>query len=128
MPMVLDIDPARGFYLVPPVAGTALKFGDHSFSLSGHPARDRRPSADESAALSALAGNRLADYRRYRLAETRTCFYTWSGADERFVVAPAGHRGWVLTGFTGHGFKFGALMGERMAAMLAGRIDPDRLT
>jgi len=34
----------------------------------------------------------------------------------------------VLSGFSGHGFKFGALIGERVADALAGRIDPQALT
>ena len=40
-PMVLDIDPDCGFYLVPPVAGTGMKIGDHRFTLTGDP--DQRP-------------------------------------------------------------------------------------
>ena len=46
-PMVLDIHGAGGIYVVPPVAGSGLKVGDHSFSLKGHPGRDRAASAAE---------------------------------------------------------------------------------
>ena len=57
MPMLLDIDAESGFFAVPPVAGTGLKFGDHSFSLTGDPDREREAVADEVAGL-------LADCRR----------------------------------------------------------------
>lgn len=34
----------------------------------------------------------------------------------------------VLAGFSGHGFKFGALVGERLAETLAGERSPEELT
>jgi hypothetical protein len=33
-PLILDIGPDSGFYLVPPVGGTGLKIGDHN--TNGH--------------------------------------------------------------------------------------------
>lgn len=114
-----------GFYAVPPVDGSALKVGDHGFSLKGHPDRERAPSADEATTVTALAGTRLRDLARYRTIETRTCFYSVT-ADERFVALRIGNA-WVLAGFSGHGFKFGALMGERLAAALAGDLPADEL-
>ena len=49
-PMLLDqIEAAAGgFYAVPPIDGTALKVGDHGFSLTGHPARERAPTRTSS--------------------------------------------------------------------------------
>jgi len=119
-PMLLDqIEAAEGgFYAVPPVAGTALKVGDHGFSLRGHPDRERTPSAEERATVLALAGSRLRDLTRYRVLEARTCFYSVT-ADERFIVERC-EQAWVLAGFSGHGFKFGALIGERVADALTG--------
>ena len=40
---LLDLAAEGGFYLVPPVAGTPIKIGDHSFSRQGHPDDDRTP-------------------------------------------------------------------------------------
>jgi sarcosine oxidase subunit beta len=119
-PMLLDqIEAAEGgFYAVPPVAGTALKVGDHGFSLRGDPNRERAPTARELATVSALAASRLPDFARYRVLEARTCFYSVT-ADEAFIVERCA-QAWVLAGFSGHGFKFGALIGERVAAALAG--------
>lgn len=114
-PMLINLESEAGFYLVPPVAGTGLKIGDHRFTLTGSPDDDRTPGAEEAEAVLALARRRLAGGARYRVASGRVCFYTCT-ADERFIVEPLGRRTWVMTGFSGHGFKFGAAMGEAMAA------------
>ncbi|NNG03710.1 MAG: FAD-dependent oxidoreductase [Inquilinus sp.] len=126
MPMVLDIDPAFGFYLVPPVGGTLMKVGDHSFSLTGDPDRDRQVADAETASLLEGCARRLAGFDRYRPGEAKSCFYTVE-AEERFVVEPIGAAGWVMTGFSGHGFKFGALMGEAVAETLTGDRSPTAL-
>ncbi len=119
MPMVLDIDPALGFYLVPPVGSTRMKVGDHSFTLTGDPDKDREATVDEAATLMDGCHSRLTGFDRYRQSELKICFYTVE-SEERFIVEPVGSAAWVMTGFSGHGFKFGALMGEAMADALEG--------
>ena len=123
-PMILDIDPNAGFYLVPPRSRadgspSGLKIGDHSFTLTGDPDRDREASGDEARHLIRQVGQRLRDIGRYGLREAKTCFYDVT-ADERFVVESCGARGWVLSGFSGHGFKFGAVIGLELARTLRG--------
>ena len=70
---------------------------------------------------------------------SKTCFYTVQ-PEEHFIVQRE-DRAWIMTGFSGHGFKFGALMGlmtaqaamgfippQTMRALAAGQItDPDEL-
>ena len=53
------------------------------------------------------------------MRDARTCFYSVAEG-ERFIAEPIG-RAWVLAGFSGHGFKFGAVIGEAVAAALSGR-------
>ena len=126
--MVLDqIEAARGgFYAVPPVAGTRLKVGDHAFSLRGQPDLERAPTEAERTRALALARTRLVDFERYRARDARTCFYSVAEG-ERFIVEPMG-RAWVLAGFSGHGFKFGAVIGEAIAAALSGRRPAEAVT
>jgi glycine/D-amino acid oxidase-like deaminating enzyme len=127
-PMVLDqIEAARGgFYAVPPVAGTRLKVGDHAFSLRGQPDLERAPSEPERAQALALAQTRLVEFERYRVRDARTCFYSVAEG-ERFIIEPYG-RAWVLAGFSGHGFKFGAVIGETIAEALTGRRPPEAVS
>ena len=120
-PMVLDqFEAARGgFYAVPPVDGTRLKVGDHVFTLRGHPDRERAATDADRAQPLRVAESRLVGFERYRVVEAKTCFYSVAEG-ERFVVEPRG-RGWLLAGFSGHGFKFGAVIGEAIAEALLGR-------
>ena len=39
--------------------------------------------------------------------------------DERFLVEKRAARGWVMSPCSGHGFKFGALMGLELARTIA---------
>jgi glycine/D-amino acid oxidase-like deaminating enzyme len=126
-PMLLHIGSDDGVYIVPPVAGHGMKLGDHRFSLAGDPDRDRRAHEAELRAVLDAARNRLRDFDLYHLDHGKTCFYTVEPA-ERFIVEPIGRAGWAMTGFSGHGFKFGALIGLKLAAALAGEIDAAALT
>lgn len=112
-PMLLDL--ATGFYAVPPVAGTPLKLGDHRFSLSGDAEADPRDATPEEAeAILALASRRLRDLEGYRLLGARACYYDVAEG-ERFLLEPLSPRSFLLSGFSGHGFKFGPLLGLALA-------------
>jgi glycine/D-amino acid oxidase-like deaminating enzyme len=127
-PALLDqLEAARGgFYAVPPVGGTRLKMGDHGFTLHGEPDLEREPTETDLDQALALARTRLVDFERYRAVQARTCFYSVAEG-ERFVVEPLG-RAWMLAGFSGHGFKFGAVIGEAIAAALNGGRSAERVT
>jgi glycine/D-amino acid oxidase-like deaminating enzyme len=125
-PMILDIDAEDGHYAVPPVAGTGLKIGDHRIDgAASDPDADRVAGDDEGHRVIAGTRRRLARFDEYRVAEARTCFYTMT-ADERFVAEKVG-RMVLVSACSGHGFKFGALMGERVAAAALGEIDGPKL-
>lgn len=117
-PILADLDGGNGFYVMPPVAGTGLKIGDHRFSRSGDPLGDRAVSAAEIDALLANCRDRIVDFDRYGIARARACFYTVTD-DERFVVRPIGRAAWVASACSGHGFKFGALLGLKLAEAMA---------
>jgi glycine/D-amino acid oxidase-like deaminating enzyme len=127
-PMVVDqLEFGKGgFYAVPPARGTALKVGDHGFSLRGQPDQEREPTGEDLAAALAVARTCLVGFERYRVLGARTCFYSVAEA-ERFIALPI-ERAWVLAGFSGHGFKFGAVMGEMLAETLDGARAPAALT
>ncbi len=122
-PMLLDIHGRGGVYVVPPVAGTGLKVGDHSFSMRGHPDQRRTAESAEGAALMEACRGRLRALDDYQLLETKTCYYTVQ-REERFIIEPI-DKALLMTGFSGHGFKFGALMGELAAGVLSERISAE---
>jgi glycine/D-amino acid oxidase-like deaminating enzyme len=127
-PALLDqVEAAEGgFYAVPPVGGTGFKLGDHAFSLQGQPDREREPTPADVEATLALAADRIREFERYRIIDARTCFYSVT-AGERFIAEAVGQT-ILLAGFSGHGFKFGAAIGEAAIEALDGRREAGALT
>jgi sarcosine oxidase subunit beta len=118
-PMLLDLAEDGGFYAVPPVAGTPLKIGDHRFSRTGDAEADpREATAAEAEEILAFARPRLRDMAGYRILGARACYYDVEDG-ERFVVEPLSPRCLVMSGFSGHGFKFAPLLGLALAAAAA---------
>jgi glycine/D-amino acid oxidase-like deaminating enzyme len=118
-PMLIEMERDYAFYCVPPRAGLGLKFGDHRFTLAGDPDREREAERAEAEELLAKSKHRFRDGEHYRIVEAKTCFYDVE-PEERFILEPLGAAGYVMSGFSGHGFKFGALMGELAAAAVLG--------
>ena len=126
-PMLLDIGGQSGFYAVPPrVCGDGmrlgLKIGDHSFGGTADPEADREPSQAEIDAILAPARRRLLWSERYRVVQGKTCFYDVQ-AEEKFQFRRLGKRGYALCGTSGHGFKFGPVLGHSMAMAMLERAD-----
>ncbi|MEK9970075.1 MAG: FAD-dependent oxidoreductase [Ferrovibrio sp.] len=129
MPMILEIgqgqNTGQGFYLVPPRITrdgmrTGLKIGDHSFGPTGDPNTKRDATQDEIEAIVAKASHRIADLSQYRVAQAKTCFYDVE-AEEKFQFRQLGPRGYAFCGTSGHGFKFGPVVGEVIADALTGK-------
>ena len=117
-PMLLDIDPGSGFYIVPPVGGLGLKLGDHRFTLQGHPDRPIQTKHQ-----SQKTRNQKPETRNlpYPIAYPKTCFY--SVADNEQFIYRQDHCIHILTGFSGHGFKFGPVIGDRFSEVLSGDLE-----
>ncbi|BCP54840.1 FAD-dependent oxidoreductase [Kaistia sp. 32K] len=110
-------------YTLPPRGGTRLKIGDHHFSLRGDPDDDRAATAEDADPVIAAAAAAFAGFERYRIVETKTCFYTVTD-DESFFVQPLGAVGWVVSACSGHGFKLAPLIANGVADAIAGHRDP----
>jgi sarcosine oxidase subunit beta len=113
-PMLLDLATDGGFYAVPPVAGTPLKIGDHRFAPTADPDGPREVTAAEAEAILGLARHRIRDLDRYRLLGAAACWYDVEPG-ERFILERAGARAFVMSGFSGHGFKFAPVLGLALA-------------
>jgi len=116
-PMVLEIDDAIGFYLVPPVSHSRVKIGVHTFSMEGDPEEHRGTEDYELQDMLSRMQHRL-NTTGLKIDSGRACLYTVA-ENERFIVEPAGSRCWVMTGFSGHGFKFAPLLGLELMRVLS---------
>ena len=113
-PMIIEKTGDVGLYLVPPHQGRGLKIGDHEFSREGDPIAERDATTGEMRRLLERCASLLHGFERWRIERLKVCFYTVTD-DERFVVEKQGAQGWVMSPCSGHGFKFGAVMGLELA-------------
>jgi glycine/D-amino acid oxidase-like deaminating enzyme len=122
-PMILEMTGDVGLYLVPPVQGRGLKVGDHEFSRAGDPEGGREARQEEIRPLLERCRSLLHGFEQWRIDRLKVCFYTVT-EDERFVVEKRGAAGWVISPCSGHGFKFGAVMGLELARTIVSDRDP----
>ena len=122
-PMVIDKTEEVGLYLVPPMEGRGMKVGDHEFSRRGDPDGPREATEEEMRPLLERCRSLIRGFDDWRVDRLKVCFYTVTD-DERFVVEKAGAKGWLMSPCSGHGFKFGALMGQELARTIATERNP----
>jgi sarcosine oxidase len=114
-PVILDVGGRTDGYIIPPSGEGGLKFGSglHKFASPDADAH-RVPEPGEGEAIRDLFAPPLAGIGEYRVKDVRTCAYTFT-ADERFLGTEIG-RAVVVSACSGHGYKFGAAVGRRVAA------------
>jgi sarcosine oxidase/sarcosine oxidase subunit beta len=118
-PIFIDLGMATRSYTIPPRPGTRLRIGDHLFTRTGDPDDDRVATEEDIARLMGAARAAYRGFERYTMLERKACFYTVT-EDEGFIIKPIGAKGYGLSACSGHGFKFGPLMGEGLARVVAG--------
>jgi glycine/D-amino acid oxidase-like deaminating enzyme len=126
MPILVDLGGPNDLYVVPPVAGTGLKFGAGAHKRPGDPDAPRIPEPGEGERILARFQGRIAALDRYRTLRLQLCHYMIA-PDRRFVVEAMGPT-LAVSACSGHGFKFGALLGERIAETILSGVDPAPLS
>ena len=125
-PAMLDLGGPRGMYLAPPAHGRGFKIGCGAYNRPCGLDEDAAARPDDGPALLGYYRDRFLQWEQFRILSTRMCRYA-NEPDQRFILRRY-HNAWALTGCSGHGFKFGPLMGEAVAAAALGRVDTAELT
>lgn len=113
-PAILDIGGKAEAYMLPPVDGTGLKVGAAVHKRpAGDPDAKRSPIPGEGEELRKLLSPPLARIHEYSVARVVTCAYTFT-PDEKFLSYRKG-KALVISACSGHGYKFGAAIGRRVA-------------
>jgi sarcosine oxidase len=116
-PVILDVGGAVDGYVIPPSGGAGMKFGS---GLHRVPTSDadwnRQPVAGEGEAIRDLFSPPIARIEEYGVTEVVTCAYTFT-ADEKFLAHQKG-KCLIVSACSGHGYKFGAAVGRRVAASI----------
>ncbi len=113
-PAILDIGGTADAYMLPPVDGTGLKVGAGVMKRPAiDPEADRTEKPGEGERLRDLLSPPLARIGEYGVARVQTCAYTFT-ADDKFLSYRKG-KALVVSACSGHGYKFGAAVGRRVA-------------
>lgn len=114
-PVILDVGGKTDGYIIPPSGDGGLKFGSglHKFASADANAH-RVPEPGEGEAIRDLFAPPMVRLEEYRVETVVTCAYTFT-ADDRFFATERG-RCLVVSACSGHGYKFGAAVGRRVAA------------
>jgi sarcosine oxidase len=121
-PAWVDLGSAVEYWGIPPIADIPLKLGLESTTPRGDPSGERILIDEEVRAVFETYRARLKDIDDYRLVEGHTNWWTFA-PEERFVFHTVG-KTFFLSACSGHGFKFGALTGEDVAAAVSGAEEP----
>lgn len=122
-PIVLDIGGKPDGYCIPPSGGGGLKFacGTHRVETSDAD-WNRDPVEGEGEAIRNVFAPPFARIDEYRVQSVSTCVYTFT-QDEKFIAEERG-KCLIVSACSGHGYKFGASVGRRVAAgIVSGDID-----
>jgi monomeric sarcosine oxidase len=124
MPILVDFHAEPGFYCLPIVEIEGVKIGWHHTGVVMQP-DDKRVVPD--AILNGMRGwiEQLFPHLQTEPLEVHTCLYT-NTPDYHFILDQHPQYANVVigAGFSGHGFKFGPLLGELLASLVLGEALP----
>ncbi len=123
-PVIVDFGGSSGAYALPPVQGSDLKIAVPAHRRPGDPDHDASLCFDEAETILSYVRDNLIDLESYRQLYLKTCFYTMAPQD-RFRLQQL-DRVIAFSGCSGHGFKFGALIGEMLAEAVLEKADPNQ--
>lgn len=117
VPIIVDFGRIDA-YLAPPVNGTRLKIGVAAIGRADDPDAPLEPEAGEGERVLDALRDRFTEGADYRVAETRVGRFPKVPGD-RFLIEQRG-RMFLMTGCSGHGYKFGPMLGLAVADTIAG--------
>lgn len=113
-PVFLDVGGGTDGYIIPASGGGGLKFGTGLHKRRHADADlDRLAEPGEGEAIRRHFAPPFARLEEYRIEQVVTCAYTFT-ADERFIAFPL-ETCLIVSSCSGHGYKFGAAVGRRVA-------------
>ena len=113
-PLILDVGGVTDGYMIPITRGAGMKFGSGLHKVPTSDADwNRQPVPGEGEAIRNLFSPPIARITEYKVTEVVTCAYTFT-ADEKFLPYEKG-KCLVVSACSGHGYKFGASVGRRVA-------------
>jgi glycine/D-amino acid oxidase-like deaminating enzyme len=113
-----------GWYGFPADADGLVKLGHHGLGAEGDPERPQPVPDTWADRCRAFLADALPSLAAAPIVRTRTCFYG-DTSDGQFWITPHPHRTGltIAAGGSGHGFKFGPVLGGLVANAVEGVLD-----
>ncbi|WP_417425035.1 NAD(P)/FAD-dependent oxidoreductase [Hoeflea sp.] len=121
-PVILETGGESDGYVLPPARGAGLKFGTGRHRIKSPPDQNREVAADEARQILGYFAPTFARLDEYRVTDVVSCAYTFT-RDEHFLARRIG-KSTIVSACSGHGYKFGAAVGRRVARSLLDGDDP----
>ncbi len=112
-PAIVDVGGSVDGYVLPAVDGTDLKVGAGVHKRPLAPDQEREPREGEGEIIRDYFAPPFARIKEYGVKRVATCAYTFT-ADHKFLSATMGCVT-AVSACSGHGYKFGAAIGRRIA-------------
>jgi sarcosine oxidase len=114
-PAIQNVGGIISGYVLPPIDGTGLKFAAGTNKRLAHDAdANRTPIAGEGERLRDLFSAPFRDVGAYQVQRVATCAYTFT--EDHTFFSQARGKAIIVSACSGHGYKFGAAVGRRVAA------------
>lgn len=115
------------FYGMPDLEGRGFKIAHDRHGPACDPdSQERTPSGEALSAARAYLAKRFPSLAEAPLVESRVCQYENSSNGDFLVDRhPDFENVWLVGGGSGHGFKHGPAMGEYVAGVLNGTLQPE---
>ncbi|MEX2297268.1 MAG: FAD-dependent oxidoreductase [Dongiaceae bacterium] len=126
-PAIVDFGGVGDLYAFPSVDRTRIKIASGDYRRPGEPDERRGVDPGEPATILERYRGRLFDLDGYTTIGTRSCCYTMT-EDHRFIAERIGENAVAISPCSGHGFKFGAVLGLKLAAAVTGALDYETLS
>lgn len=117
----------RFLYGMPSIDGRGIKIADDTRGPEFDPTLgDRSVNAESLEMIRRYVGFRFPAMRGAPLVETRVCQYE-NSPDNHFIIDrhPQAENLWIVGGGSGHGFKHGPVVGERVAEWVVKEQSPE---
>lgn len=116
-PVILDVGADTDGYVIPPIGGSGVKLGTGLHKRKSLPDQDRVPDQNEGEEIKSYFAPPFKRLDEYAHEKTVTCAYTFT-QDCHFFSQKQG-RMTVVSACSGHGYKFGAAVGKKVARSIA---------
>jgi sarcosine oxidase len=114
-PAVQNVGGTISGYVLPPIEGTGLKFAAGTNKRLAHdPDANRTPFPGEGERLRDQFSAPFRDVGAYAVTSVATCAYTFT--EDHTFFSEARGRAVIVSACSGHGYKFGAAVGRRVAS------------